>query len=117
MSKEKVLCSHELVIRFDQLEDNIVHWYITPDELVQKTAPLSLIDLAECGAPPALIGIHALWNLCQGGLIHNALEQANEINVEVRKRQVGGPVTALLDLATDGVTELLDLAPEGVTIN
>ena len=30
MSEENVLCSHELLIRFDQLEGNRVNWYIEP---------------------------------------------------------------------------------------
>jgi len=104
MSEENVLGSYELVIRFDQLENNMVNWYIRPDETLEKTISLSLIDLAERGAPLAAMGIRALWKLCRDGLIYHALEQANDINVEVGKRQVGGPVTALLDRAPEGVT-------------
>ena len=106
MSEEKVLCSHQLVIRFDQLQGNSVNWYVTPDEAVGNTQSLSLVDLAECGAPLAAMGIRALWKLCLDGLIFNALEQANSIQVEVGKRLVAGPVQ-----------KSLDLAPEGVTIN
>ena len=104
MSEERVLCSHHLVIRFDQLEDNRVCWYLTPDAEAWKTRSLSLIDLAECGAPLAALAIRALWKLCLDGLIHNALEQANEINAEVGKRLASGPVEALLDLAPEGAT-------------
>jgi hypothetical protein len=53
MSEEKVLCSHELVIRFDQLEGNRVNWYVLPDDTIRETIELSLIDLAECNAPLA----------------------------------------------------------------
>ena len=106
MSNEEVLCSHQLVIRFDQHEGNRVTWYVTPDEAVCQTQTLSLIDLAECGAPLAAMGIRALWKLCVDGLVFNALEQANSIQTEVGKRLVSPPVT-----------DLLELAPEGVTIN
>ena len=104
MSEEKVLCSHELVIRFDQHEDNRVTWYVTPDEQVCETQSLSLVDLAECGAPLAAMGIRALWKLCVDGLVYNSLEQANSIQVEVGKRLANGPVEALLELAPEGVT-------------
>jgi hypothetical protein len=106
MNKEKVLCSHELVIRFDQLEGNRVNWYLTPDERVGKTASLNLLDLAECGAPLAALGIRALWKLCADGLIYNSLEQANDIQEAVYKR-----------LASTALPALIEQAPEGVTIN
>lgn len=106
MSEDKVLCSHQLTVRFDQLEGNRVTWRVGPDADVMETVELSLIDLAECGAPLSLMGIRALTKLCMDGLIHNALEQANSIKAEIAKRQVAGPI----------VTEL-DLSPEGVTIN
>ena len=104
MSEEKVLCSNELIIRFDQHEDNRVTWYVTPDEDVWKTQELSLIDLAECGAPLSAMGIRALWKLCIDGLVYNSLEQANSVNVEVGKRLAAGPVQAELELAPEGVT-------------
>lgn len=104
MSEEKVLCSHELVIRFDQLEGNRVNWYVTPDDAVWNTRNLSLIDLVECGAPLAALGIRALWKLCKDGLVYHSLEQANEINAEVGKRLASGPVEALLDLAPESAT-------------
>lgn len=34
MSQEKVLCSHEPVIRFDQLGGNRVNWDVTPGDAV-----------------------------------------------------------------------------------
>ena len=104
MSEEKVICSHELVIRFDQLEGNRVNWYVKPDEKIRETQSLSLIDLAECNAPLAAIGIRALWKLCRDGLIFSALEQANDTQVEVGRRLASGPVEALMDLAPQDVT-------------
>jgi hypothetical protein len=106
MSDEKVLCSHVLTIRFDQLEGNRVNWYVEPDEMVGQTNYLSLIDLAECGAPLAAMGIRALWKLCVDGLVHNALEQANDTQVEVVKR-----------LATGQLPEPMDAAPGSLSIN
>jgi hypothetical protein len=47
MNDEKVLCSNVLTIRFDQLEDNRVNWYVEPDDKVWETQSLSLIELAE----------------------------------------------------------------------
>ncbi|MFC1606311.1 hypothetical protein ACFL33_05565 [Pseudomonadota bacterium] len=104
MSDERVLCSHVLTIRFDQLEGNRVNWYIEPDEQVHTTQTLSLIDLAECGAPLAAMGIRALWKLCADGLVYNALEQANDVQVEVGKRLATGPMEAPLELAPEGAT-------------
>jgi hypothetical protein len=104
MSEEKVLCSHELVIRFDQLEGNQVNYYIIPDDKVRATQKLSLIDLAEYGAPLAALGIRALWKLCMDGLVYTSLEQASSIRLEVGKRLVSGQVEAPLDLAPKGVT-------------
>ncbi len=106
MSEEKVVCSHELVIRFDQHEGNRITWYVTPDDEVFETQSLSLIDLAECGAPLAALGIRALWKLCQDGLVFNALEQANDINAEVGRR-----------LAVEPAEGLLGLTPESMMIN
>ena len=104
LSKEHVLCSNVLTLRFDQLENNRVNWYVTPDDDVLETQTLSLIDLAECGAPLSALGIRALWKLCIDGLVFNSLEQANSINFEVKKRLATGPVHAELDLAPEGVT-------------
>ena len=104
MSEDKVLCSHELAIRFDQLEDNQIQWRIIPDANVRETLELSLIDLAECGAPLSLMGIRALAKLCLDGLVFNALEQANSIETEVSKRLASGPINAEPDLTPEGVT-------------
>ena len=104
MSEEKVLCSHELNIRFDQFEDNRIKWYVVPDADIRETQTLSLIDLAECGAPLSALGIRALWKLCMDGLVFNSLELANSITVEVGKRIAAGSTRAELDLTPKGVT-------------
>lgn len=103
MSSERVVCSHVLTIRFDQLEDNRVNWYVEPDDKIQDTQSLSLIDMAECGAPLSALGIRALWKLCIDGLVFNALEQANSIEVEVGKRLASAPEHAALEAPPDGV--------------
>ena len=106
MSNEKVLCSHELVIRFDQHEGNRITWYAVPDDNIRDTQELSLTDLAECDAPLAAMGIRALWKMCVYGLIYSSLEQANAIQVDVERR-----------LALHSERQSLELPPEGVTIN
>ena len=106
MSEDKVICSHQLTVRFDQHEGNRVKWRVIPDADVLETIEMSLIDLAECDAPLSLMGTRALIKLCMDGLTFNALEQANSITAEVRKRLPSGSVR----------TEL-DLRPEGATIN
>ena len=88
MNDEKVLCSNVLTIRFDQLEDNRVNWYVEPDDKVWETQSLSLIELAESGAPLSALAIRVLWKLCMDGLVFNSLEQANSINFDVSKRLV-----------------------------
>ena len=104
MSEEKVLCSNVLTIRFDQLEDNRVNWYVEPDETISETQALSLFELAECGAPLSALGIRALWKLCIDGLVFNALEQANSIGVEVGKRLASAPDRGVLEAVPEGVT-------------
>ena len=106
MSEEKILCSNYLTIRLDQLEGNRVNWYLIPDEKVKQTESLSLIDLAECGAPLSAMAIRALWKLCADGLVYNSLEQANSIETEIGKR-----------LASDSYDNAQSGALEGVTIN
>ena len=105
MSDSRVLCSHVLTVRFDQLEDNSVNWYVQPDEQVQRTYNISLVELAERGAPMAAMGIRILWKLCVDGLVVNALEQANDIQAEIVRRM----------RAADGV--LPESIPDDVTIN
>ena len=106
MSEERVVCSHHLTIRFDQLEGNRVNWYVEPDDEVLRDRGLSLIDLAERGAPLSALGIRALLKLCIDGLVFNSLEQADSIQFEVSKRLVSGP--PLIDA---------EAVPEGVSIN
>jgi len=104
MSEENVLATYELIIRFDQLEGNQVNWYLAPDEAVGQTISLNLIDLAECGAPLAALGIRALWKLCVDGLIYNALEQANGIQEAVSKRLAAAPLPTLIERVPEGAT-------------
>ena len=99
MSEENVICSHHLVIRFDPLPGNRVNWYLIPDEQIEATRALGLIDLAECEAPLAALGIRALWKLLQDGLVYHALEQANGIQAEVRQRLAAGCSVPAMDWA------------------
>ncbi len=103
MSDSRVLSSHVLTIRFDQLEDNSVNWHIQPDEKIERTCQLSLLDLAECGAPLAAMGIRALWKMCLDGLVFNALEQANDVQAAALRR-LQADESALPELPSEGVT-------------
>ena len=103
MSDSRVVTSHVLTVRFDQLEDNSVNWSVEPDEQVERTWNLSLLDLAECGAPLAAMGIRALWKLCIDGLVYNALEQANDVRAAALRRSLADQ-ERLIESPPDGAT-------------
>ena len=107
MNEPNVVHTHELTIRFEQLEDGMIHYYLLPDQNVLDTHPASLISLAEWGAPLTLIGIRALWKYCHDGAVLSSLELASMIKREVNRR-VNPP-------AADAA--LIENAPEGATIN
>lgn len=89
MSNQKVVCVNEVTIRFEQLEnENSVNWHIIPDDKVEMTRDMSLMDLAECGAPLSALGIRELWKLCNDGLVYTALETANATRNGVLQRSV-----------------------------
>ena len=77
MSNENIVCSHELIVRFDQLDDGSVNWLVQPSEAVANTTHASFEELAAAGAPLAALGIRALWELLGEKLIGVALERAN----------------------------------------
>ncbi|MBT8070005.1 MAG: hypothetical protein KJN61_04430 [Gammaproteobacteria bacterium] len=77
MSNENIVCSHELVIRFEQLEDNTVNWFIQADEQIENTKHASLDELASAGAPLAALGIRALSELLHPDIITAALSTGN----------------------------------------
>ena len=104
MSEETVLSTHELTIRFVQLENGTVNWHVQPDEKIEQTLGLSVADLAGCGAPLAAMGIRVLLNLCMDGLVLSALGQANEVQTAAVRRMLADG---------DGEAESL---PNGVTI-
>jgi hypothetical protein len=103
MSDSRVVTSHVLTVRFDQLEDNSIQWYVEPDNQVHRTGNLSMLDLAECGAPLAAMGIRALWKMCIDGLVHNALEQANDVHAAAMRR-LQADEDALVESSTERVT-------------
>ncbi len=76
MSNENIVCSHELIIRFDQLEDGSVNWLVQPSAAVANTSHASFEELIEAGAPLSALGIKALWELLGEKLIAFALEKA-----------------------------------------
>ena len=77
--EERVLSSHQLTVRFDQLENNRISWHLQADERIERTLGLSLTELAERGAPLAALGIRVLLKLCTDGLVTSALGQADDI--------------------------------------
>ena len=77
MSNDKVVYSHQLVIRFEQDADNSVNWLIQADEAITNTSHASYEELAKAGAPLAALGIRALWDLMSEDLIHLVLDKAN----------------------------------------
>ena len=92
MSNENVVCVNELVIRFEQMEnENAVNWSVIPDERVLGAKDYSLLDLAELGAPLSLMGIHQLCNLFAGGLLEASLDTANSIKNGVAERLALSP--------------------------
>ena len=104
MSDNKILSSHYLIIRFDQMEDGFVNWAMKADEEVENTESSSLIDLAEAKAPLAVMGIRALSKFCMDGTIYCSLEFANSVKKEVAKRLVSGPIEVESVQVPDGVT-------------
>lgn len=107
MNEKNVVHTHELTIRFDQLEEGTINYYILPDQNVLDSHPASLISLAERGAPLTLMGIRALWKYCHDGAVLSSLELASMIKREVNLR-INPP-------ADDAA--LIEHAPEGATIN
>lgn len=95
MSEENVVYAHELLIRFEQLEDGTIHWYLMPDEATWRTKNMSLIDMAEGDAPLSAMSIRALWKLCADGTVLSSLSLAKSIKTEVGKRLISGPVESL----------------------
>jgi len=77
MSSDKIMCSHELVVRFDQHEDGAISWSVEPDEAIESTRHASLDELVKAGAPLAALGIRALAALLHPCLIETALNTGN----------------------------------------
>ena len=92
-----VVCSHQLLVRFDQLADGTVAWCMIPDEVVAQTRTLGTVRMAAAGAPAAALCIRALWKLCEDGLINHALEQAFGIQMGVSTLLMAEPGEAQLE--------------------
>ena len=101
MTTDNVIHSNELTIRFDQMEDGTINWWILPDDRVRNSQEFSLLDLAEYDAPLCAMGIRALWQLCNDGLVNASLETANAIKYGVDQRIAIGRAAAELDLGAE----------------
>lgn len=77
MSTKDIVCTHKLVIKFDQLEDGSVNWHVKPSAAITNTSHASFEELVEAGAPLSALGIRALRELLSDNLITFALDRAN----------------------------------------
>ncbi|MDX2427891.1 MAG: hypothetical protein QNK22_04305 [Xanthomonadales bacterium] len=77
MSNENIVCSHELVVRFDQLDDGTVNWLVQADAAIENTNHASFDELVKSGAPLAALGIRALSELIHPDIINAALSKGN----------------------------------------
>jgi hypothetical protein len=114
MSNENIVCSHQLIVRFDQYEDGSVNWLVQPSTAVASTTHASFDELAAAGAPLSALGIRALWELLGEKLIAFALDKANGClwkEAYKRRDQQVGPDS----LAVEG--ELAGDAEEAVVIH
>ena len=102
MSEETVVRSHAVTIRFDEHEDGGIAWRVDADEIIDRTKSLSLVELAECGAPLSVIGIRELMKVCMDGAIYNALETASAIRLAAaRGRAASQPEPELIEAPKD----------------
>jgi hypothetical protein len=103
MSNQKVVCVNELTIRIEQLENvNAVNWTIIPDKIGGLTKDISLMDLAEYGAPLSVLAAHTLLKMCSDGMMSTSLETAHSIMIGVAQRTVQAQAEADED-ALEGV--------------
>jgi len=77
MSNEKKAYNHELVVKFECDENNLLKWEISTDDSVDNTLGSSYEDLARAGAPLSALGIRVLRDLLAAGLLDLALDRAN----------------------------------------
>ena len=77
MSNEDIVCSHQLVITFDQLEDGTVNWIVQADAAIENTNHASFDEIAKSGAPLAALGIRALSELIHPDIVTAALNKGN----------------------------------------
>ncbi len=114
MSNENIVCSHELIVRFDQLEDGTVNWLVQPSAAVANTVDSSFDELTAAGAPLSALGIRALWELLGEKLIAFALDKANGYLWKEAYKRLDQQVT-LDSLGVEG--ELASDAEEAVVVH
>jgi ribosomal 50S subunit-associated protein YjgA (DUF615 family) len=89
--EDTIVHSHAVTIRFDEHEDGQIEWRLDADEVIDRTMSLSLVEMAEFGAPLSAVGIRALMKACMDGAIYNALETANAIRIAAARRRAADP--------------------------
>ena len=77
MSNDDKVYTHELVVKFECDENNIVNWLISTDDAVNNTLDASYEELARAGAPISALGIRVLRDLLAEGILELALDRAN----------------------------------------
>jgi hypothetical protein len=77
MSNDKHVYVHELVVKFECDENNVVNWIISTDDAVNNTLDADYEELARAGAPLSALGIRVLRDLLGDGIIDLALDRAN----------------------------------------
>lgn len=77
MSNDNHVYTHELVVKFECDENNIVNWHISTDDAVNNTLDAGYEELARAGAPLSALGIRVLHDLVAAEIIELALDRAN----------------------------------------
>ena len=77
MSNDDKVYTHELVVKFECDENNIVNWHISTDDSVNNTLGASYKELARARAPISALGIRVLRDLLAEGILELALDRAN----------------------------------------
>jgi hypothetical protein len=74
----KIVSSHALTVRLDQLEDGSINYTVTPDDEVVAGRELGFMHHALSGAPMVFLAIMALGNKLMNQTIIETLNAINE---------------------------------------
>jgi len=114
MSNENPKYVNQVVVIFEGDDQNNVSWRVQADDVIQDTLHLSIDQLARAGAPLAVMGIRALYEILGDSLINLALEKGNLYQCREYIRQYR-ELDAGAGEGIEGVTD--DAASEGVVVH